>query len=68
MENNKPYWLDIIEDNLVEAVVAVIFILAFICTGLIAAYFIDTKLIKEIAVLSSLFAGLVSLFYKVKGE
>jgi hypothetical protein len=68
MENNKPYWLDIIEENLVEAVVAVMFILAFICTGLIAAYFIDTPLIKELAIYSSLLVGLVSLFYKVKGE
>ena len=68
MENNKPYWLDIIEENLVEAVVAVMFILAFICTGLIAAYFVDTPLMKELAIYSSLLAGLVSLFYKVKGE
>lgn len=63
---NKPDYIDIIEENLAESVVAIIFMLAFLGTGLITAYFIEDVWIKDGVIASSIIFGFSALLIKLK--
>ena len=64
MENK--HWTEIVEENLVDAFLAFIFLLPFVLIGVVATYFVETICIKDIVIGLSCMAGLFSLYTKIK--
>lgn len=65
MKNEKDY-IDIIEENLAESFIAIIFLCAFIVGGIIASYFVTTILVKDIIIAISILAGVIALILKIR--
>ena len=65
MENKKEI-LTLIGVNILEAVLALVFLLAFIIGGIITSYVLDNKVVSDIAILTALMAGLIALTMKIK--
>ena len=64
MENKD--WVEMVEDNLVDAFLAFIFLLPFVLIGVVCAYFVETIWIKDVVLGFSCLAGLFTLYTKVK--
>lgn len=65
MENKKEI-LTLIGVNILEAFLALVFLLAFVVGGIITSYMLDNKVASDIAILSALLAGLIALNIKIK--
>ncbi len=65
MENKKEI-LTLIGVNILEAFLALVFLLAFVVGGIITSYVLDNKVASDIAILSALLAGLIALNMKIK--
>lgn len=65
MENKKEI-LTLIGVNILEAFLALVFLLAFIIGGIITSYVLDNKVASDIAILTALMAGLIALTMKIK--
>lgn len=65
MENKKEI-LTLIGVNILEAFLALVFLLAFVVGGIITSYMLDNKVASDIAILSALLAGLIALNMKIK--
>lgn len=65
MESKKEI-LTLIGVNILEAVLALVFLLAFIIGGIITSYALDNKVVSDIAILTALMAGLIALNMKIK--
>lgn len=63
MENR--HWTEIVEENLVDAFLAFIFLLPFICAGIVATYFIEIVWVKDIVMGLSCVGGIITLFTRV---
>ena len=64
MENKQ--WIDFIEENLLEGILAFIFMLPFICIGAITSYMIETQYLKDLVLSASGLIGMFVLYIKVK--
>ena len=60
MESKKEI-LTLIGVNILEAFLALVFLLAFIIGGIITSYALDNKVVSDIAILTALMAGLIAL-------
>lgn len=65
MESKKEI-LTLIGINILEAVLALIFLLAFVVGGIFTSYMLDSKVASDIAILTALMAGLIALNVKIK--
>ena len=65
MESKKEI-LTLIGVNILEAFLALVFLLAFVVGGIITSYMLDNKVASDIAILSALLAGLIALNMKIK--
>ena len=65
MENKKEI-LTLIGVNILEAFLALVFLLAFVVGGIITSYALDNKVVSDIAILTALMAGLIALTMKIK--
>ena len=65
MESKKEI-LTLIGVNILEAFLALVFLLAFVVGGIITSYVLDNKVASDIAILSALLAGLIALNMKIK--
>ena len=63
MENK--HWTEFVEENMVEAFIAFIFMLPFIGVGIISSYMIETTLIGDIALGLCTLAGGILLSLKI---
>lgn len=57
----KKDYIYYIEENLAETFIAIIFLLGFICAGIITSYFIDNQLGKDIILGISALIGMITL-------
>ena len=67
MENKKEI-LTLIGVNILESIIALVFLLAFVGAGVITSFCLDSKLFGDVAIVVALFAGLIALVLKVKVE
>ncbi len=65
---SKKDVLKLIGVNILEAVLALVFLLAFVGAGVITSFCLDDKLFGDIAIITSLIAGLIALVLKIKVE
>ena len=65
MVDNQTDFISMIEENLAEAVVAVLFILAFLSAGLITSYFIQSLILKDSVIALSAVFGFIALLIKI---
>ena len=67
MESKKDV-LKLIGVNILESIIALVFLLAFVGAGVITSFCLDNKVFGDIAIVVSLLAGLIALVLKVKVE
>ena len=67
MESKKDV-LKLIGVNILESIIALVFLLAFVGAGVITSFCLDDKLFGDIAIVTSLIAGLIALVLKIKVE
>ena len=67
MESKKDV-LKLIGVNILESIIALVFLLAFVGAGVITSFCLDSKLFGDVAIFASLLAGLIALVLKVKVE
>lgn len=67
MESKKAI-LKLIGVNIIESIIALVFLLAFVGAGVITSFCLDSKVFGDVAIIVSLFAGLIALVLKVKVE
>ena len=65
MESKKEI-LTLIGVNILEAVLALVFLLVFVVGGIFTSYMLDSKVASDIAILTALMAGLIALNMKIK--
>ncbi len=65
MESKKEI-LTLIGVNILEAVLALVFLLVFVVGGIFTSYMLDSKVASDIAILTALMAGLIALTMKIK--
>lgn len=65
MESKKEI-LTLIGINILEAVLALVFLLVFVVGGIFTSYMLDSKVASDIAILTALMAGLIALTMKIK--
>lgn len=65
MESKKEI-LTLIGINILEAVLALVFLLAFVVGGIITSYMLDSIMFGDIAIVISLLAGLIALNMKIR--
>jgi len=63
---NKKHWIEYVEENMVEAFLAFIFILPFLCIGIVSSYMIETTIMSDIVLGLCTLGGVVILCYKLK--
>ena len=68
MNEVERHWTELMEENLVDATLAFIFLLPFVLIGVVSIYFIETLIIKDIVLGLSCLAGVFTLYRKVVGE
>ena len=67
MESKKDV-LKLIGVNILESIIALVFLLAFVGAGVITSFCLDDKLFGDIAIVTSLIVGLIALVLKIKVE
>ena len=67
MESKKDV-LKLIGVNILESIIALVFLLAFVGAGVITSFCLDSTMFGDVAVVVALFAGLIALVLKVKVE
>ena len=67
MESKKDV-LKLIGVNILESIIALVFLLAFVGAGVITSSCLDSKVFGDVAIVIALFAGLIALVLKVKVE
>lgn len=67
MESKKDV-LKLIGVNILESIIALVFLLAFVGAGVITSFCLDNKIFGDVAIVVALFAGLIALVLKVKVE
>jgi len=65
MESKKDI-LKLIGVNILESIIALVFLLAFVGAGVITSFCLDSKMFGDIAIVIALFAGLIALIFKVR--
>ena len=65
MESKKEI-LTLIGISILEAVLALVFLLAFVVGGIITSYMLDSIMFGDIAIVISLLAGLIALNMKIR--
>ena len=64
----KKHWTEFVEENLIEAFIAFIFLLPFLCIGIVCSYIIETTILSDIVLGLCTLGGVVILCYKLKGN
>ena len=67
MESKKDV-LKLIGVNILESIIALVFLLAFVGAGFITSFCLDSTMFGDVAIVVALFAGLIALVLKVKVE
>lgn len=67
MESKKDI-LKLLGVNILESIIALVFLLAFVGAGVITSFCLDSKVFGDVAIIVALFAGLIALVLKVKVE
>lgn len=67
MESKKDV-LKLIGVNILESIIALVFLLAFVGAGVITSVCLESKVFGDVAIVMALLAGLTALVYKVKVE
>ena len=67
MESKKDV-LKLIGVNILESIIALVFLLAFVGAGVITSFCLDSNMFGDVAIVVALFAGLIALVLKVKVE
>lgn len=67
MESKKDV-LKLIGVNILELIIALVFLLTFVGAGVITSFCLDSTMFGDIAIVIALFAGLIALVLKVKVE
>ena len=67
MESKKDV-LKLIGVNILESIIALVFLLAFVGAGVITSFCLDSAVFGDVAIVVALFAGLIALVLKVKVE
>ncbi len=67
MESKKDV-LKLIGVNILESIIALVFLLAFVGAGVITSFCLDSIMFGDVAIVVALFAGLIALVLKVKVE
>ena len=67
MESKKDV-LKLIGVNILESIIALVFLLAFVGAGVITSVCLESKVFGDVAIVMALLAGLIALVYKVKVE
>ena len=67
MESKKDV-LKLIGVNILESIIALVFLLAFVGAGVITSFCLEDKLFGDVAIVTSLIAGLIALVLKIKVE
>ena len=67
MESKKDI-LKLIGVNILESIIALVFLLAFVGAGVITSFCLDSTMFGDVAIVVALFAGLNALVLKVKVE
>ena len=67
MESKKDV-LKLIGVNILESIIALVFLLAFVGAGVITSFCLDSKVFGDVAIVTSLIAGLIALVLKIKVE
>ena len=65
---SKKDVLKLIGVNILESIIALVFLLAFVGAGVITSFCLDSTVFGDVAVVVALFAGLIALVLKVKVE
>ena len=67
MESKKDV-LKLIGVNILESIIALVFLLAFVGAGVITSFCLDSTMFGDVAIVVALFAGLIALVLKTKAE
>lgn len=67
MESKKDV-LKLIGVNILESIIALVFLLAFVGAGVITSFCLDSAVFGDVAIVVALIAGLIALVLKVKVE
>ena len=67
MESKKDV-LKLIGVNILESIIALVFLLAFVGAGVITSFCLEDKLFGDVAIVVALLAGLLALVLKIKVE
>ncbi len=65
---SKKDVLKLIGVNILESIIALVFLLAFVGAGVITSFCLEDKLFRDVAIFTSLLAGLIALVLKIKVE
>lgn len=65
MESRKDI-LKLIGVNILESIIALVFLLAFVGAGVITSVCLESKVFGDVAIVMALIAGLIALVLKVK--
>jgi len=67
MESKKDI-LKLIGVNILESIIALVFLLAFVGAGVITSFCLDSAVFGDVAIVVALIAGLIALVLKIKVE
>lgn len=67
MESKKDV-LKLIGVNILESIIALVFLLAFVGAGVITSFCLDSAVFGDVAIVVALIAGLIALVLKIKVE
>lgn len=67
MESKKDV-MKLIGVNILESIIALVFLLAFVGAGVITSFCLDSTVFGDVSIVVALFAGLIALVLKVKVE
>ena len=65
MESKKDV-LKLIGVNILESIIALVFLLAFVGAGVITSFCLENKQLGDVAIVLVLIAGLIALIFKVR--
>ena len=65
MESKKDI-LKLIGVNILESIIALVFLLAFVGAGVITSFCLENKQLGDVAIVLALIAGLIALIFKVR--
>ena len=65
MESKKDV-LKLIGVNILESIIALVFLLAFVGAGVITSFCLENKQLGDVVIVLALIAGLIALIFKVR--